>query len=199
MSRRLRIALAAAMIAATVPLSAQVGGFEGEKFLKAVRDGDGATFTDLAGAPGSRIVNYRGFDGTAAIHIVTRERQTDWLRYLLAKGADANLADAKGDTALIIAARSGFGEGVARLLAARANVDKTNKLGETALIAAVQARQPAIVRALLEAGANPDKADFAAGYSARDYARRDTRQRELLKLIETVKARKPVAAGPIKL
>ena len=49
---------------------------------------------------------------------------------------------------------------------------------------------------LLQAGANPDKADHFAGYSARDYARRDTRSRELLKLIETVKSTKAKVAGP---
>ena len=69
-------------------------------------------------------------------------------------------------------------------------VDKTNRLGETALIVAVQQRQPAIVSTLLKLGANPDKTDHAAGYSARDYAKRDTRSRELLKLIETVKSQK---------
>jgi hypothetical protein len=37
---------------------------------------------------------------------------------------------------------------------------------------------------LLNAGANPDKADSAAGYSARDYAKRDPRAREILKLID---------------
>ena len=73
---------------------------------------------------------------------------------------------------------------------AGALVDKANRLGETALIVAVQQRQPAIVSTLLKLGANPDKTDHAAGYSARDYAKRDTRSRELLKLIETVKSQK---------
>ena len=53
-----------------------------------------------------------------------------------------------------------------------------------------------MVELLLEAGANPDKADHSAGYSARDYAKRDTRSRELLKLIETVKSTKRKVVGP---
>jgi hypothetical protein len=48
---------------------------------------------------------------------------------------------------------------------------------------------------LLEAGANPDKTDHAAGYSARDYAQRDPRARDILKLIETKKPKAAAAAA----
>jgi len=65
-------------------------------------------------------------------------------------------------------------------------------MGETALIIAVQQRDATMVRLLLNAGANPDKPDSAAGYSARDYATRDTRDREILKLIND---KKPKAAA----
>jgi hypothetical protein len=44
-----------------------------------------------------------------------------------------------------------------------------------------------IVRSLLNAGADPDKTDSVAGYSARDYAKRDSRTPQLLKLIEAKK------------
>jgi len=57
----------------------------------------------------------------------------------------------------------------------------------------VQQRQVPIVRRLLAAGANPDKTDSAAGYSARDYAARDSRASDILKLIEAKKP-KPAAA-----
>ncbi|MCA1654301.1 MAG: ankyrin repeat domain-containing protein [Sphingomonadales bacterium] len=62
---------------------------------------------------------------------------------------------------------------------------------------AVQARQPQVVRTLLEEGANPDKRDSAAGYSARDYARRDNRSAELTRLIETIKPSQKIIAGPL--
>jgi ankyrin repeat protein len=68
-----------------------------------------------------------------------------------------------------------------------AKVDAANRAGETALIVAVQHRQIPIVRDLLEAGADPDKTDSVAGYSARDYAKRDNRTPALLKLIEAKK------------
>ncbi len=76
------------------------------------------------------------------------------------------------------------------LLLQGAKVDATNNMGETALIAAVMQRQTAAVRRLLEAGADPDKADTSAGYSARDYALRDTRARDILRLIEAKKPKK---------
>ena len=49
------------------------------------------------------------------------------------------------------------------------------------------------VKSGLHAGANPDLTDSAAGFSARDYARRDTRSRQILQLIESKKP-KPAAA-----
>jgi hypothetical protein len=52
---------------------------------------------------------------------------------------------------------------------------------------AVQQRQLPVVRLLLDAGADPDKPDSAAGLSARDYAKRDTRARQILQMIETKK------------
>jgi ankyrin repeat protein len=68
-------------------------------------------------------------------------------------------------------------------------------MGETPLIVAVQQRQVPIIRVLLGAGANPDKADSAAGLSARDYAARDTRSRQILQMIE---ASRPKAAAALK-
>jgi hypothetical protein len=47
------------------------------------------------------------------------------------------------------------------------------------------------VKLLLAKGADPDKKDSAAGYSARDYAKRDTRSRALLAAIESVAKPKP--------
>ncbi len=55
---------------------------------KAVRDGDGTKVTDLLNKPGSTIVNTRDQStGDAAIHIVTRRRDTTWLNFLLSRGA----------------------------------------------------------------------------------------------------------------
>jgi ankyrin repeat protein len=188
----------AALALAAAPAMAQMNASNGEAFLTALREGNGSKAYDLVDANGSTVVNYRGEDGSAALHVVVRSRNANWIGYLLANGADPDIGDKNGDTPLILAARTGYTEGVARLLMAHAQVNKTNKLGETALIVAVQQRQASIVSALLKLGANPDRADHAAGYSARDYAKRDSRSKDMLKLIETVQSRVPVATGPTR-
>ena len=92
------------------------------------------------------------------------------------------------------AARVGYTDAVDLLLQLGARVDATNKMGETALIMAVQQRQLDSVKLLLAKGADPDKKDAAAGYSARDYAKRDTRARDILAAIEASGKSKPAKA-----
>ena len=186
----------AAMVATGA--SAQLLGSDSEAFLTAVREQDGAKVQALAGSSAASVVNYRGFSGDTPLTVAMANRSGAFVGFLLGKGADPDLADKHGDTPLIIAARSGYIEGVDRMLAARADVNAANRQGETALIVAVLRRHPQAVRRLLEAGADADKADFAAGYSARDYARRDTRNRELLRLIETIKPARRAVAGPAR-
>ena len=171
---------------------------KGDEFLTALRESNGSKAMRLVEDSGFTVVNHRADDGSTALHIVIRTRNSNWVGYLLANGADKNAGDKKGDTPLILAARSGYGEGAARLLMSGAQVDKPNRLGETALIVAVQQRQAAIVSTLLKLGANPDKRDHAAGFSARDYAKRDSRTKEMLKLIETVKSRVPEIGKPAR-
>lgn len=197
MKRGGTIALGLAALLA-VPAGAQMPtGGGGDQFLQKLKEGKQGEALDLL-KESRGVANYRGFDGDSALHIVTRQREGTWISYLIDNGADANAGGKDGDTALILAARLGYDDGVARLLAKRALVDKDNKRGETPLIVAVQQRRPGLVRVLLEAGANPDKRDFVAGYSARDYAKRDNRMPELLRLIESVKSTRPAVAGPKK-
>ncbi len=190
------LTIAAALAAA--PAAAQIAGSDGEAFVTAMKEGEGGKAIALIEKPGSTVVNYRDDDGNAGLHIAVRRRNANWVGFLLARGADPNLGDRKGDTPLILAARLSFPEAAARMLMKGASVDKANRQGETALIVAVQQRQTGIVRMLLEAGANPDKADHASGYSARDYARRDNRSPEMLKLIESVKTKKATTVGPTR-
>jgi ankyrin repeat protein len=68
-------------------------------------------------------------------------------------------------------------------------------MGETPLIIAVQQRDAALVRLLLKAGADPDRTDAAAGYSARDYATRDQRARDILKMIDQAKPKPGASAA----
>ncbi len=170
------------------PATSQGISSKGDEFLTALREFNSGKAMRIVEDSGFTIVNHRADDGSTALHIVIRTRNSNWVGYLLAHGADKDAGDKNGDTPLILAARSGYGEGVERLLLGRAQVDKPNRLGETALIVAVQQRHAAIVSSLLKLGANPDKRDHAAGFSAREYANRDSRTKDMLKLIETVRS-----------
>jgi ankyrin repeat protein len=196
----IKAGLALAMAMTPVAATGQGLGMnasEGEEFIKAVKDGDSNKAIELANKPGSRVASYRDYDGDTALHIVVRRRQLEWVGFLLGKGADPNVGDGRGDTPLIIAAGIGFEEAVAPLISRGAKVDAINRRGETALSIAVQQRQPRIVEILLRAGANPDKPDRASGYTPRDHAKRDTRNPQMLKLIETVKSTKKPVSGPV--
>lgn len=187
---KLKFVIAAGLIALGAPGAAQVG--PSYEFLKAVRDSDGNKATQLLKSNPTGLVNIRASDGETALNIALARKDPDWTAFLINNGADTNLPGKGGDTPLIVAARGGFADAVGWLLTNGAKVDGTNRMGETALIVAVQQRHAPVVKALLEAGANPDKTDTAAGLSARDYAARDTRSRQMLQLIE---AKKPKAAA----
>ena len=184
MKRFALIALAAATMMPG-PALAQGASYvsDAEPFINAVRDRDGDKATELLGSRPT-VVNQRNAKGEIALNVVIARSDELWTRFLIGKGADVNLAASNGDTPLITAARVGFTDAVDLLLARGAKVDAANKMGETALIMAVQARQLDAVKLLLARGANPDKPDSAAGYSARDYAKRDTRTPQLLAAIE---------------
>jgi uncharacterized protein len=186
------------MVSAAPALSQGYGmnASEGEAFLNALKAGDAAKAVPMIKDPGSRVANYRGYSGDTPLIVVTRKRDLDWVGFLLNKGADPNIGDNQGDTPLMLAARMGFEEAATYMLQSGAKVDLANRRGETALNVAVQQRQPRLVELLLRAGANPDKADHTAGLTPRDYAKRDTRNPQMLKMIETIKSTKKPVTGP---
>ena len=181
-----KLAAAAAALGVTaVPAVAQGGlGYDGETFVKAIRDKDGAKAMELLEKRRAGVLNARDGRGETGLIVALARRDDSWAGFLLKEGADPNYPAQNGDTPLIVAARAGHEQGVEWLLGMRAKVDADNRMGETPLIVAVQQRHSEVVKMLLKAGANPDKTDNAAGYSARDYARRDTRARDILALIE---------------
>lgn len=184
--------LAATLLTAGAPALAQrsVDSFD---FVNAVEKGDGAKAAQLLNDHPTIIDSRDGKGDTALIMAISRN-DSDWTGFLLNKGADPNLPSTRtGDTPLMAAARIGFQDAAAWLLGLGARIDGTNKLGETPLIVAVQLRQVPMIKFLLNHGANPDKVDAAQGFSARDYATRDNRSRQILQLIE---AKKPKPAAP---
>jgi ankyrin repeat protein len=187
--------IALALAAASAPVSAQYVS-DAEPFINAVRDRDGNKATEMIESRPS-IVNSRNLKGETALIIAISRSDDLWTKFLLGKGASPNLTNANGDTPLIAAARVGYTEAIEILLAMGAQVDADNKMGETPLIVAVQQRQLEAVKLLLAKGADPDKKDSAAGYSARDYAKRDTRSRALLTAIETAEKPQPAKTQDI--
>jgi ankyrin repeat protein len=197
MSRVLHFCLATALAASSTSVVAQQRT-QSYEFLEAVRKGDGDKVTDFLNQPGQLLINSKDrSSGDGALHIVSSRNDGVYLRFLLSKGADANIQDSNGNTPAMLAVEKGFTEGLDSLIRYNANLNLANSRGETPLIRAVQLRRVDLVRTLLAGGANPDQADIIAGMSARDYARRDTRTPALLKLMdEAPKTKKPVVAGP---
>lgn len=187
--------LAAAIVIGTVggSASAQFKAAASEELLTAVKEGNGGKLIQLIDGNGPQLANVRGYDGSTALTLAVKAKNGQFTDYLLNHGADPNQPGIGNEPPLVLAARIGWVAGVDHLLQMRARVDGTNRQGETALIAAVQARHSQVVRRLLQAGANPDRADSNAGMSARDYAKRDNRVREILTLIERARptVRKP--------
>jgi len=170
--RKARCALVAGLaLGLAMPGPAQAQFSKSYKFLESVKKKEGQEVTDALAEPGTTIINTRDVStGESALHIVTARRDTTWVSFLLGKGADPNVRDAKGQTPLVVAANLGFVEGMELLIAGGARVDEPNSTGETPLISAVHRRDIAMMRVLLKAGANPDRAD-SSGRSARDYAK----------------------------
>ena len=184
-----------AMLLMGAPAPAQISLTAGD-FVDAVRDRDGDKAMEMLHSRGNQIINLRDDKGETALVVAIQRRDDTWTGFLLNQGADPNLAERNGETPLIAAARIGYMGALGDLLRANAKIEAANRMGETALIVAVQNRHADIVKVLLALGANPDKADSAAGYSARDYAKRDTRSRDILKLIEAADAERKAASKP---
>lgn len=184
--RPARPVFAAALVALALPVlpAAAQQRSPSTTFLDAVRKQDGNKVTEILNEPGQQIANVKDDKGDAAIHIVTRRRDMTYLRFLLARGANVNLEDGGGNTALMLAVEAAWPEGVALLLQLRANVNAANRGGETPLMRAVQRRDAEMVRTLLAAKADPDQVDRLAGMTARDYAARDTRSPVIAQLLK---------------
>jgi ankyrin repeat protein len=192
-----QLGFALLIAAALVPASAvaQALTTASYDFIDAVKKSDGNKAIDLLNQHPTGLVDTKDGDGNTALIIAISRSDDNWTGFLLNKGADPNLPGKNGDTPLIAAARVDFVQAAVWLLGMGAKVDADNKMGETPLIVAVQRRDAPLVKLLLDHGANPDKTDAAAGYSARDYATRDSRAREILKMIEDKKPKGAAATA----
>ncbi len=197
--RHIRFALAVAMLAiAAAPAAAQFS--DSFNFLQAVRSRDGEKVTKALQGNRATIINTRDYNtGETALAITIKGHDLTWSSFLLGRGANPNVKDAKGNAPLHVAAFLGFLEGATLLLGEGAQVNLPNNSGETPLIVAVQQRNIAMVRLLLANGADARIPDRIAGKSARDYAAEDSRSAAVLKVIDASKTEtkpKPKMSGP---
>lgn len=86
--------------------------------------------------------------------VAVAEQQDRIVWYLLAEGANPDLAGAGGETALMIAAENGSRRLVQLLLSAGARVNATDAEGSTPVIRAAGNGHLSVVKVLLAAGAN---------------------------------------------
>jgi uncharacterized protein len=191
--------LGLALVAVVAPMPALAQFSDSYNFLKAIRDREGQKVTDFINKPGSGavLINTRDTStGEGALHIVTKRRDVVWLSFLLSRGANPDMRDANGNTALMLSAQLGFAEGLSLLIDRKAQVDLANSSGETPLMRAVQNRDIATVRTLLTAGANPNKADTSSGLTARQYAERDLRSAAIVKAMDEARPKPKAKVGP---
>lgn len=100
---------------------------------------------------------------------LAREGRTGPLLEMIRSGVPVNLSNARGDTALILAAYHQHVDTVGALLDAVADTGRINAMGQTALSAAVFRNSKPIVRTLLDAGANPSLGAHTAMEIARQF------------------------------
>ncbi|HEX8442928.1 MAG TPA: ankyrin repeat domain-containing protein [Allosphingosinicella sp.] len=191
-----RALVTALALAVAAPVAAQDYS-NSYTFIKAVKDRDGTKVESLLSAPGSTVLGAKETgSGNGALHLVTLDRDMNWLSFLLGKGLKVDARNGQGNSALSLAAQLGWVEGAQLLLRQSASVDLANNRGETPLILAVQQRDLPMVRLLLSRGADPKRTDSVAGYSAIDYAKRDNRSVAIVKLLEAPRAANKKMQGP---
>ena len=90
--------------------------------------------------------------GWAPIHYAAFQDKPEMIRYLIAKGADKDAPAPNGDTALMLAARSGHDDAARALLHEDVDVNARNPDGQTALRIAKLGKHTAVVELLTRAG-----------------------------------------------
>jgi ankyrin repeat protein len=104
---------------------------------------------------------------------LARDGETDRLAAYLDAGVDANLANQKGDTFVMLAAYHGHAETVRALLQRGADPDRANDRGQTPLAGAVFKGEDEVVRVLAAGGADPRAGTPSAVATARMFERID--------------------------
>jgi ankyrin repeat protein len=117
-----------------------------------------------------------------ALGWAAKARKTEAVKFLIAKGAEVDARDQRGETALMCASRIGSAETVKVLIDGGAKPNETTKDGKSPLIYAAEANRYEPIKVLLENGADASIKD-GAGNTALEYARKwqNTKLVDLLK------------------
>ncbi|CNE71116.1 Putative ankyrin-like protein [Mycobacterium tuberculosis] len=115
-----------------------------------------------AGAPEAEAEKFTG-----RLFELARTGDTRRLVGYVDAGVPANLANARGETLLMLAAYHGHPETVRALAARGGDPERANDRGQRPLAGAVFKREAAVVRALLDAGADPRAGSPSAADTAR--------------------------------
>lgn len=102
-----------------------------------------------------------------------REGDTARLAAYLDRGVPVELADAGGNTLLMLAAYHGQQDAVRLLTNRGADPNRLNGRGQSPLAGAIFQGEDGVVRALLAAGADPDAGTPSARESAQLFGRQD--------------------------
>ena len=134
---------------------------------------------------GANINNARDNKGQPALIIVYRH--VDILSFLLKKGANPNVTNSTGRTALIDASRTGEIDSIKILVKNGANLDAQNDAGETALMWTLQHNRLNIADFLLIKGANPNITDNQ-GRTVLKQAKRRSNRNDFIELLKKYNA-----------
>jgi ankyrin repeat protein len=118
--------------------------------------------------PGADVVEF-----ATRLFGLAREGVTDRLVAYVRAGVDANLANHKGDSLVMLAAYHGHAGTVAALLAEGADPNRTNDRGQTPLAGAVFKGESEVVAALVGGGADPAAGQPSAVATAQMFERGD--------------------------
>ncbi|MEQ9443086.1 MAG: ankyrin repeat domain-containing protein [Cyclobacteriaceae bacterium] len=138
-------------------------------FFELIRNGELENIKQLVTAdPG--LLEARDARGFPPLVLASYHEQYDTTKYLLEAGADVNVQDAAGNTALMGICFKGYPTIAALLLEHGADVNKQNANGATALIYTATFGQNEIARMLLDHGADKTLQD-QRGNTATDHAK----------------------------
>lgn len=127
---------------------------------QAAKKGDLATVTKLVEAK-PELRDARNDMGATALHFAANNGQLEVVRYLLEKGADANIVDKMGVTPLLVAITHRQAEIARALLEKGANVSIPGPQGLSLLHIAVMSGQPEVLAMILSRKPNVDVRDPA--------------------------------------